>query len=73
MPSWRNCTAIPRGNDMPWRLIEVDKDDAIDSDLTNHELGSLSLLLALKSTPDDVFRSVWQKIQPQVSTALEND
>jgi hypothetical protein len=56
-----------------WRLIEVDEKDATDADLTDSELIGVAVCLAHNSEPGDVYRRAWQKIQPQVQRAIDNE
>lgn len=55
---------------MPWRLVEVPEDNAVESDLTDSELIVVSIILAQYSEPDDVYRRAWQKIQAQTDKAI---
>ena len=62
---------------MAWRLIEVSEDVAQETDLSDGELLGISILLTHESgEPRDERNVYWrarQKIQPQVTAALERD
>ena len=59
---------------MAWRLIEV-PDGERDDDLTSSELVGVSILLAqhMGEPHNDlnVYHRAWQKLQPQVSQAID--
>jgi hypothetical protein len=59
---------------MAWRLIEV-PDGERDNDLTSSELVAVSIMLAQgmgePHSDLNVYYRAWQKLQPQVSQAID--
>ena len=59
---------------MAWRLIEV-PDGERDNDLTSSELVAVSIILAQgmgePHSSLNVYYRAWQKLQPQVSQAID--
>jgi len=59
---------------MAWRLVHIEEEDEIDSDLTSGELIGISVVLARFADGDgNCYDRAWEKIQPQVNQAIEED
>lgn len=59
---------------MKWRLVQVEEQDAIESDLDSSELIGISVVLARHSDGDgNCYDRAWEKIQPQVTLAIKEN
>lgn len=64
-----------------WRLIPVPESEAVSTDLTGAELIGISIMLTLDRNYDQkqgrawggVYARAWEKIQPQVTEAEQEE
>lgn len=59
---------------MRWRIVEVPRGEERPDDLTSGELLGISIATAHAArAPGGVYERAWNKIQPQVNIAIEDD